>query len=154
VDVSGNKEVEATLTTTDDGGGSSTDTMNVTVNDLDSVAPSVSITDVNDQSELRCNTILCTVNRVDFTVDWSGTDPESDIQNATVELVDSTGTVVDSQTYTYSGSSSIAESTTLQVNGGYGEEYTIKVGVTDSVPNTEDDSEDHDADGDDTGTPP
>lgn len=98
-------------------------------------APTTSIDSVTDSS-------TCTgppgSRDVELNVDWSASDSDGDLQSVTVDLVRS-GTVVDSQTYTYGGTSSASDSTTLNDPGNSNpnnDDYTVRVNATDDDSNT------------------
>lgn len=97
--------------------------------------PSPSIDSVSDKSKCTDTGQSSGCKKKDeakFQIDWSASDSDDDLQSVTVELVDSSGTVVDSERTTVGGSGSASGKTTLSETGGYGETYTIRVKATDS----------------------
>lgn len=103
-----------------DGGGTATTPTGTT--------PAVSIDGVNDRSRSNQGDV-----RLD--VSWSASDGDADIVGATAELRDAGGTTVASQSYTYTSTASIGETTNFDLPSGYGNTYTIVVTVTDAAGN-------------------
>lgn len=129
-------------------GGGSSDVIELTVVNVGSgnAPPTASIDDVQDRT--RCTGGGCSGdNPAEFRVDWSATD-DSGIQSVTVELVDSTGTVVDSVSPPASGTSAAGQ-VTLSDPGGSGGDYTIRLTVTDVDGASDSESTTQTADGDD-----
>ncbi|MEF8975406.1 MAG: hypothetical protein V5A21_04150, partial [Halapricum sp.] len=58
---------------------------------------------------------------------------DNELDTVNVQLIDSNGTAVDSQSTAVSGTSAQDKNTQLSDSGGYEDEYTIKIIVTDSA---------------------
>lgn len=72
-----------------------------------------------------------------FTVDWEATAGDAGITRGTVELIDSTGSVVDTWEATYDNATSVTETGIgLEDKQGAGNEYDIRLTVTDSNGNS------------------
>lgn len=107
------------------GGGS--DTITVLVEET-TAPPSIDRFDVTSDNHAR---------HARFTVDWEATAGDAGITRGTVELIDSSGTVVDSWEATYGGASSVTETgIRLEDKRGAGSEYDIRLTVTDSNGNS------------------
>lgn len=128
-------------------GGGGGDVINVTVEGFTGDPPTASIDQVTDNSQ--CIGDACSGRNIaNFSVDWSATDDDG-IQSVQLELVDSTGTVVDTASPPASGTSD-SGTVTLEEQGGWEQTYTIEMTVTDTSGLTGTDSETQVADGSDT----
>lgn len=114
--------------------------------------PTATINDSRDNSDCDLNPAgNCEGNPdpdyAEFEVDWSATDDKG-IQSVTLELVDDGDTVVDSTNPEASGTSA-SGTETLREEGGYGDDYTIRLTVTDSTGQEDIERRDVTADGND-----
>jgi hypothetical protein len=83
-----------------------------------------------------------------FEVDWSASD-DAGIADVTIELRDSSDSVVDSVNPPVSGTSASGTGVELQDSKGGGDDYTIVVLVTDTAGQTDTDEVSDRAEGDD-----
>ncbi|WP_396611871.1 hypothetical protein ACH9L7_00875 [Haloferax sp. S1W] len=93
-------------------------------------APSATIESVTDNS--RCEGNNCNGHDyAEFDVTWSASDPDGSVQSVEVELIRD-GSVVDSTTVN-SYTDGQSRTTTLREDGGYEEDYTIRVTADDGT---------------------
>lgn len=141
----------ASTTLTAGGGGETTvfaaagDGVDVAPVEVVNDPPEASIDAVRDESVCTGGNNCRGVDRAEFDVDWSATD-DTEIQSVEVELVDSDGNVVDTATPAASGTSA-SGTETLSEDGGFGEDYTIRLVVTDSAGQQDTDTASDTADG-------
>ncbi|WP_408958214.1 hypothetical protein [Natrinema sp. 74] len=103
--------------------GGNSDTITVRV-EHDELPPSIDRFDVTSQNQGT---------HARFTVDWKATAGDAGITRGRLELIDSSGTVVDSWQSTYSGASSVTETgISLEDKHGAGNDYDIRLTVSDS----------------------
>lgn len=99
------------------------------------VASITAVGDVSDCSRFSGGSGNCHGNAntdvASFEVSWSASD-DAGVENVTVALLDSNANRVDAVTYAPGGTSA-SGTTTLSQQGGYGEQYTVRVTVTDSA---------------------
>ncbi|MFP8890261.1 hypothetical protein ACLI4U_10870 [Natrialbaceae archaeon A-CW2] len=69
-----------------------------------------------------------------FNVEWAVSDPDSDLDLVEIEMIDDSGTVVDSTSTAVSGDSASGEDSVRERNGGG--EYEIKLTATDEAGNS------------------
>lgn len=145
-----NKETvsdQSTITVNDIGGGSGSDS-----------PPTATIDDVSDKSQCTefsgnsCkpanpNKNPPRTNTAEFEVNWSATD-DNGVDSVTLEFVDSSGTTVETASGS-TGSTTESGTVTFSETDGYGEDYTIRLEVTDSSSQSASDSVDDAADGND-----
>ena len=108
--------------------GGSSDTLTVFV-EQDAVPPSIDRFDVTSHNHNR---------HARFTVDWEATAGDAGITHGQLELIDAAGTVVDSWEASYAGESHVVEEgIELEEKGGAGNEYEIRLTVTDNNGNSQ-----------------